>query len=165
MYGFANEMYFVVNATGNKSTRDCTILKLLESSSIMASGISTILLPSDSNELRDRLKLLLQDKRAGNNSDIINDEKVANVDKLLEYKSISKKEDKQSLIKCNLLHPKNSQYNYSYGWYTRMRRFTQTNVCIYKYNTHIIVCINNCIHSFKYKHTIVFEKLYVNMFF
>ena len=71
----------------------------------MASGISTILLLSDSNELCDRLKILLQGKQARNNSDIIKDEIVAIVDQLLEYKCISKKEDEQSLIKCNLLHP------------------------------------------------------------
>ena len=70
----------------------------------MASGISkTIFLSSDPDELCDRLKLLLQEKQAGNNSDIINDEIVAIVDKLLEYKCIIKKQHKQILIKCNLL--------------------------------------------------------------
>ena len=71
----------------------------------MASGISkTTILSSDPNELCDRLKLLLQEKHAGNKSDIINDEIVAIVDKLLEYESISKKQHKQILIKCNLLN-------------------------------------------------------------
>ena len=70
----------------------------------MASGIPrTINLSSNPNELCDRLKLLLQEKQAGNNSDIINDEIVAIVDKLLEYKCLSKKQHKQFLIKCNLL--------------------------------------------------------------
>ena len=40
----------------------------------MASGISTIFLPENPNELCDRLKLLLQQKKAGKNSDIINEE-------------------------------------------------------------------------------------------
>ena len=73
---------------------------------VSASGVSkTIFLPSDPNELRDRLKLLLQEKPAGNNSHITDEEKVAVVDKLLEYKcSITKKQHKQLLIKCNLLH-------------------------------------------------------------
>ena len=71
---------------------------------VSASGIlKTIFLSSDPNELCNRLKLLLQKKQAGNNSDIINDEIVAIVDKLLEYKCISKKEHKQILFKCNLL--------------------------------------------------------------
>ena len=70
----------------------------------MVSEISTFFSSSDPDELCDRLKLLLQEKHAGNNSDIINDEVVAIVDKLIEYKRISKKQHKQILIKCNLLH-------------------------------------------------------------
>ena len=70
----------------------------------MASGISkTIILSSDPNEFCDRLRLLLQEKHAGNNSNLIDEEIVAIVDKLLEYKCITKKQHKQILIKCNLL--------------------------------------------------------------
>ena len=103
MYDFAKEMHFDLKAQGNKSTRDRTLIKLLESPGLMvsASGVSkTILLSSDPDELCNRLKLLLQEKHAGNNSDLINDEIVAIVDKLLEYKCISKKQHKQILIKC-----------------------------------------------------------------
>ena len=60
----------------------------------MASRISTIFLPSDPDELCNRLKLLLQEKKAGINSDIINQEIVSIVDKLLKYKCISKKQHK-----------------------------------------------------------------------
>ena len=104
MYEFAKEMHFDLKAPGNKSTRDRKLVKLLESPAIMASGITTIFLSENPNELCDRLKLLLQEKQAGNNSDIIIEEIVAIVDKLLEYKCISKKQHKQILIKCNLLH-------------------------------------------------------------
>ena len=107
MYDFAKEMHFDLNAPGNKSTRDIKLIKLLNSPSLMvsASGVSkTIFLSSDANELCDRLKLLLHEKQAGNNSDIINDEIFAIIDKLLEYKCISRKQHKQILIKCNLLH-------------------------------------------------------------
>ena len=106
MYDFAKEMHFDPKAFGNKSTRDRKLIKLLNSPGLMvsASGVSkTIFLSSDPNELCDRLKLLLQEKHAGINSDIINDEIVIIVDKLLEYKCISKKQHKQILIKCNLL--------------------------------------------------------------
>ena len=49
---------------------------------VSASGVSkTIFLSFDSDELCDRLKLLLQEKQAGNNSDMINQEIVAIVDK------------------------------------------------------------------------------------
>ena len=106
MYGFAKEMHFDTKAQGNKSTRDRTLIKLLKSPGLMisASGVSkTIFLSSDPDELCNRLKLLLQEKHAGNNSDIINDEIVAIIDKLLEYKCITKKQHKQILYKCNLL--------------------------------------------------------------
>ena len=103
IYEFAKEMNYDTKSTGRPSTRHTSIIKILESPAIMASGVSkTIFLSSDPNELCDRLKLLLQEKHAGNNSDIINNEIVAIVDKLLEYKCISKKQHKQILIKCNL---------------------------------------------------------------
>ena len=70
MYDFAKEMHFDLKAPGNKSTRDRKLIKLLESPAIMASGITTIFLSENPNELCDRLKLLLQEKQAGNNSDI-----------------------------------------------------------------------------------------------
>ena len=106
MYDFAKEMHFGPKASGNKSIRDRKVIKLLNSPGLIvsASGVSkTIFLSSDPNELCDRLKLLLQEKHAGNNSDIINEEIVVLIDKLLEYKCISKKQHKQILIKCNLL--------------------------------------------------------------
>ena len=106
LYDFAKEMHFDMKAVGKKSTRDKTLIKLLKSPGLMvtATGVSqTIFLSSDPDELCDRLKLLLQEKNAGNNSDIINDEIVSIVDKLLEYKCITQKQHKQILIKCNLL--------------------------------------------------------------
>ena len=97
-------MNFNDGQKGRKSDRDKSPKKLLKSPVIMASGVSTIFIPSDPNELCDRWKLLLQEKQAGNNSDIINDEIVAIVDKLLKNKCTSKKQHKELLIKCNLLH-------------------------------------------------------------
>ena len=106
MYDFAKEMHFDPKASGNKSTRDRKLIKILNSPGLMvsASGVSkTIFLSSNPNELCDRIKLFLQEKQAGNSSDIINDEINAIVDKLLEYKCISRKQHRQILIKCNLL--------------------------------------------------------------
>ena len=80
-------MNFDIKAQGKKSTRDRTLIKLLKLPGLMvsASGVSkTTFLPSDSNELCDRLKLLVQEKQAGNNSNIINQEIIAIFDKLLE---------------------------------------------------------------------------------
>ena len=91
-YEFAKEMKYDVKSTGRPGVRHSSMIRLLESPAIMASGISkTIFLSSDPDELCDRLKLLLQERHAGNNSDILNNEIVAIVDKLLEYKCISKK--------------------------------------------------------------------------
>ena len=61
MYDFAKEMHFDERRVGNKSTRDRTLINLLNSPRIVASGISkTIFLSSDPDELCNRLKLLLQ---------------------------------------------------------------------------------------------------------
>ena len=106
MNDFAKEMHLDPKASGNKSTRDRKLIKLLNSPGLIvsASGVSkTIFLSSDANELCARLKLLLQEKHAGNNSDIINEEIVVIIDNLLEYKCITKKQHNQILIKCNLL--------------------------------------------------------------
>ena len=103
MYDFAKEMHFDIRGVGNKSTRDRSLIRSLKSPGlkVSASGISTIFLSSDPNELYDKLKLLLQEKPAGNNSNEIIDEIVAMVDKLLEYKCISKKQHKILLLKCS----------------------------------------------------------------
>ena len=104
IYEFAKEMNYDTKSTGRPSTRHTSIIKILGSPAIKASGISkTIILSSDPNELCDRLKILLQEKHAGNNSNLIDEEIVAIVDKLLEYRCITKKQHKQILIKCNLL--------------------------------------------------------------
>ena len=97
-------MNFNNKEKGRKSDRDRALIKLLKSPAIMASGISNIIfLSSDPDELCNRLRLILQEKQAGNKSDIINKEIVSIVDKLLEYKCITKKQHKQTLFKCNLL--------------------------------------------------------------
>ena len=91
LYDFAKEMNFDLKAQGNKSTRDRTLIKLLKSPGLMVSASCVpkrIFLSSDPDELCNRLKLLLQEKHAGNSSDIINDEIVAIVDKLLGYRCI-----------------------------------------------------------------------------
>ena len=93
--------------SSKKSTWDRTPIKLPKSSSLMISdsGISnTIFIPSDPNELCERINLILQEKHAGNKSDSINKEKIAKLDKLLEYKCISKKQHNQVLNKCNLFY-------------------------------------------------------------
>ena len=104
MYDFAKEIHFDERRVGNISTRDKILIKILNSPGIIASGVSEkIFLSPDPDELCNRIKLLLQEKQAGNKSDVIIDESLAIVDKLLEYKCISRKHFKQILIKGNLL--------------------------------------------------------------
>ena len=101
---FAKEMNFNIKEKGQKSDRDEELIKLLKSPAIMASGFSNILiLSSDPDDICNRLDLLLQEIQAGNNSDLINMEIVAIVDKLLEYKCTTKKQHNQIFFKCNLL--------------------------------------------------------------
>ena len=105
IFEFAKEMNYDTKSTGRPSFRHNSMIRLLDQPAIMASGISkTIFLSSNPNELINRLKLLLPEKHGGNNSNLIDEEIVAIIDKLLEYKCISKKQHKQILIKCNLLN-------------------------------------------------------------
>ena len=104
IYEFGKEMKYKLKNKGRPSIRHNSMIRLLNQPPIMASGFSkTIFLSENADELCDRLKLLLQEKHGGNNSNLIDEEIVAIVDKLLEYKCISKKQHKQILIKCNLL--------------------------------------------------------------
>ena len=58
---FSKEMKYNIKQKGNKSNRDKSLERLLESPAIMASGISRRIIPSsDPNELCDRLRLLIQ---------------------------------------------------------------------------------------------------------
>ena len=98
MYDFAKEMIFDTKAQGRKSTRGSTLIELLKTPAIMASGVTTIFLSENPDELCDKLKLLLQETQAGNNSNIINEEIIAIVDKLLEYKCITKKTTESNFI-------------------------------------------------------------------
>ena len=107
---FAKEMNYYTRSVGTPSVRHTSIIKILDSPAIMASGVTTIFLSENPDELCDSLRLLLQEIQAGNNSDLINQEIVAIVDKLLEHKCISKKEHRQILIKCKLY---NSSYSYT----------------------------------------------------
>ena len=97
-------MNYDTKSIGRASIRHDSIIRILNSQAIMASGNSkTTILSSDPNELCDRLRRLLQEKHGGINSNLIDEEIVAIVDKLLEYKCISQKQNEQILIKYNLL--------------------------------------------------------------
>ena len=76
MFNFAKEMSFYEKASGNKSTRDKSFTRLLQSPAIMAGSLSkkpsakpketkTRLLFSNHNDLCHRLKPLLQKNKLG----------------------------------------------------------------------------------------------------
>ena len=96
-YEFGKGMNFIFKQKGRKNQRDDPPMKLLKSP---AFRVSSLLLPENLSELYERSKVLLQEKRAGNNFDIINEEIVAVVDKLLEYKCTSTIQQKNLLGKC-----------------------------------------------------------------
>ena len=54
MYDFAEQLYFDVKAPGNKSNRGRTLIEILKSPAITASGISTIISSENPIELCDR---------------------------------------------------------------------------------------------------------------
>ena len=91
MYGFAKEMQLDTRDVGNESTRNRSLKSLFKLPSILvsASGVpsshKTSFLPSDPNELCNRLNLLLLEKQAGKTSDKIDEKIVAMVDELSKY--------------------------------------------------------------------------------
>ena len=91
---------YLLSEKDEKNERDKSFLSLHKSPVIIASGILTIILPEDPNELCDTLNLLIQEKQAGRNSDIINEEIAAIVDRFLEYKCITAKQRKFLVLKC-----------------------------------------------------------------
>ena len=99
MYEYAKEIYFDDNASGKKSTRDKSFIKLPKSPAIMASGIFTSFQTGNFIEICDRLKLLLQEKQTANKSGIIIEEIIALVDNLSEFKCLSTKQQKFLLPK------------------------------------------------------------------
>ena len=120
---FAKQMNFDVKGLGGISTRDGTLIKLLKSPGLMvfASGVSkTIFSSSDLDELWDVIRILMQEKQGAINSELINEEFIAIVDKLLQYQCISKKQHKQLLNNGNLLHKQIWMYVYMFFYYVNV---------------------------------------------
>ena len=111
-------MYSDEKAISNKFTQDRSLIRLHKSQVLMifSSGISnTIFLPSDPNDLCNRLKMLLQEKQAGNNSNTIKGEVIVIVDKLLEYECISKNSINNFYLNVIYYTERKSKYKHSYN--------------------------------------------------
>ena len=78
---FAKELKTDIKQKRRPINRDKFLTKLTKSPAVTPYGISTIFSTSDSNELCDKLKLLLQKKQAGNISKIIDEKSIAIADK------------------------------------------------------------------------------------
>ena len=57
MFDFAKEKHLVERTPGDKSPRDRSLIRFFKSPAITASGVSTIFVPENLNELCDRLKI------------------------------------------------------------------------------------------------------------
>ena len=79
-----DETLFDIHSRG-KRLRDKSLIKNhFNERSILASGFRTIFLSEKPNEICGKVKLLLQEKRAGKNSNIVNKKIVAINDKIVE---------------------------------------------------------------------------------
>ena len=114
-------MHFKTRRTG-KSKRDRNLIKNhFNKRAVLASVLKTIFISEKPKEICDRLKSILQEKQAGKNSDVVNREMGAIIDKLLEYNCMTPTHHKKllkilmlyrkckktrvfSLIKCLTLH-------------------------------------------------------------
>ena len=83
-YEFAKETKFDIKPMGRKSDRDKSLKTVLKAPAITVSEVSKLFLPENAKELCDRIKLLLQEKQAGNNSNISEQETFAIVDEPLD---------------------------------------------------------------------------------
>ena len=94
---FLDEMHFDIHKKGGKGSRDRTLIdNYYNKRSILKSGLRTTFHSENSDELCDRIKLILLEKQAGNNSNTINEEMFAIIDKLLEYKCIISTQHKKN---------------------------------------------------------------------
>ena len=99
-YEFGEEINFKIRQLGGKGNTDKSMTKIPYSLAIMVSGISTKFLSENPKELCDKVKLILQEKQAGNFSNVIDEEIIAIAEKVLKYICISKKKHKFLLLKC-----------------------------------------------------------------
>ena len=74
---------------GFENTIDKSFIRHFQSPANMASGIATIFLAENPNDLCDTINLIIRERQAGIDSTVINEEILAITDKLSDYESIS----------------------------------------------------------------------------
>ena len=80
--GFAKKLHFDIREVGKDYTQDRTLIRLLKSPGLMASASGF--------QKQNFNYLILTNYATGKNSEINNNENIVIVDKILEYKCISK---------------------------------------------------------------------------
>ena len=104
---FLEEIQFDIHAK-DKSFRDENLIKNYSNKrTLLASGLQKVIfLSENSNEICVGIYSLIQEKQARNHTSKFDDEIIAKVDKLLENKSNTPKQHKQTLNIFNQLHTK-----------------------------------------------------------
>ena len=93
---FLDEMLFDIHTKGKSFSDKNLIENYFKKSALLASGIQEIVfLPENSNELCTRLRLIISEKRAGNDTNKFDSEIIAIFDKLLECKCITPTQHKK----------------------------------------------------------------------
>ena len=87
IYSFLNDMKYNKNYGDKKSHRYYFIKSMLQPQ--LGSGLNFIFLPSDPDELVDKLKLLYFEKVGGNDNPMLSEQIIAIADKLLQYQCIT----------------------------------------------------------------------------
>ena len=104
---FMDEIRFDVHARG-KNLRDKNLIKSnFQKSASLASWLKRserpVFIPEKSNEIYDRLCLIMEEKQAEKDTTRFDDDIVAIIDELLEYKCINPIQHKKNIKKLNLL--------------------------------------------------------------
>ena len=94
-----DEMQFDIHSRGKKLIDGNLMKNYFSKRAILASGLKTIFLSKNPNELYDKLKILLEENPAGKISDQISQENVAIIDKLLKYKCITSTQKKKKFLR------------------------------------------------------------------
>ena len=99
-----DEMHFDLHANG-KTSRDKNLAKnYYNKRALLASSDQEVIFLSDNpNEICDRLHLIIQEKQARNDTTRFDNELVAKIDKILEYKSITSTQHKKFIENFNLV--------------------------------------------------------------
>ena len=91
IYESGKEMNFNIEQKGRGSERDKSMIILLKSPAIMASGVTTMIMAENPDELCNGLNLLIKEKHGRNYSDLFNKGIIAIVDKYLEINACLRK--------------------------------------------------------------------------